>query len=113
MSISTRKILLGTALSIALLLTLALPAAAQSRSIKGKVTDPDGQPIAGAKIIIQGTDIARVLETDTNDRGEYMYLLGLQVATYRVIARKEGFQPDYQENIHKDPIVHLKTHRYT
>ncbi len=99
MNISTLKAFLLAVLSAALLLTLALPAAAQSRSIKGKVTDPDGKPIADAKIIIQGTDIARQLETKTNNRGEYMYLLGLQVATYRVIARKEGYQPEYEENI--------------
>ena len=99
MSISIRKSFLLIAISIALLLTMALPAAAQSRSIKGKVTDTDGNPIPDAKIIIQGTDIARSLETKTNKKGEYMYLLGLQVATYRVIARKEGYQPDYKENI--------------
>ena len=99
MSISTRKAFMLAVLSIALLLALTLPAAAQSRSIKGKVTDPTGQPIADAKIIIQGTDIARQLETKTNNKGEFMYLLGLQVATYRVIARAEGYQPDYKENI--------------
>lgn len=99
MSISTSKAFMLSILSIALLLALTLPAAAQSRSIKGKVTDLDGQPLEDVKIIIQGTDIARQLDTKTNDKGEYMYLLGLQVATYRVIARKEGFQPEYQENI--------------
>jgi tetratricopeptide (TPR) repeat protein len=99
MSTSTRNVFLATALSIALLLTLALPAAAQSRSIKGKVTDDKGQPIADVQIIIEGTDIARVLNTKTNKNGEYLYLLGLQVATYRVIARKKGYQPDYKENI--------------
>ena len=99
MSISTRNVFLAAAISIALLLTLALPAAAQSRSIKGKVTDDKGNPIADADIIIQGTDIARVLNTKTNKSGEYLYLLGLQVATYRVIARKKGYQPDYKENI--------------
>lgn len=99
MSISKRKFFVATVLSFALLMALALPAAAQNRSIKGKVTDEKDQPVADAQITIQGMDIARTLETKTNKNGEYMYLLGLQVATYRVIVRKEGYQPDYRANI--------------
>jgi len=99
MSISTRKIFLPTAILLALILMLALPAAAQNRSIKGKVTDDKGQPVADAQIVISGMDISRTLTTKTNNSGEYMYLLGLQVATYRVVVRKEGFEPDYKANI--------------
>jgi len=99
MRVSTRKVFMTTALSLALLLTLALPAAAQNRAIKGKVTDAEGQPIADAQIEIQGMDISRTLKTKTNDKGEYMYLLGIQVATYRVIVRKEGYLPDYEANV--------------
>ena len=99
MSISTRKAFLSTAISLALLLTLALPAAAQSRSIKGKVTDDKGQPVVDAQITIQGTDITRTLTTKTNKKGEYMYMLGLQLGTYRVIVRKAGFQPQFKSNV--------------
>jgi tetratricopeptide (TPR) repeat protein len=99
MRISTRKVFLPAAFSAALLLALASPAAAQSRSIKGKVTDEKGQPIADAQITIQGTDIARTLSTKTNKKGEYMYILGMQTGTYRVIVRKAGYQPQYKENI--------------
>ena len=99
MRASMRKVLLSTAISLALLLTLALPAAAQGRIIKGKVTDEKGQPIAEAQITIQGTDIVRTLNTKTNKNGEYSYLLGLQVATYRVIVHKAGYQPQYKSNI--------------
>jgi protocatechuate 3,4-dioxygenase beta subunit len=57
MSISTRKVFLLTALSVALLLTLALPAAAQmTRAVKGKVTDEKGEPVKDAQIDIQQTD---------------------------------------------------------
>ena len=38
-------------------MTLALPAAAQNRIIKGKVTNDAGQPVQGADILIQGTDV--------------------------------------------------------
>jgi tetratricopeptide (TPR) repeat protein len=99
MSISTPKILLPVALSFTLLLTLALPAAAQSRAIKGKVTDQNGKPVADAQVTIQGMDVYRNLTTKTNKKGEYLYILGMQSGLYRVIVRKAGFQPAYKENI--------------
>ena len=99
MSISTPKIFLPVALSFALVLTLALPAAAQSRAIKGKVTDENGKPVADAQVTIQGMDVYRNLTTKTNKKGEYLYILGMQSGLYRVIVRKAGFQPAYKENI--------------
>jgi tetratricopeptide (TPR) repeat protein len=99
MSISTRKIFLPAAISLALLLTLALPAAAETRAIKGKVTDEKGQPVADAQITIMGTDIVRNLTAKTNKKGEYLYMLGLQVGTYRVIVRKAGYQPQSKANV--------------
>jgi tetratricopeptide (TPR) repeat protein len=99
MSISTRKLLLTAAISLSLILALALPVAAQSRAIKGKVTDDKGQPVADAQIMIQGSDIVRNLTAKTNKKGEYMYMLGLQVGTYRVIVHKAGFEPQYKANV--------------
>ena len=99
MSFSTRKIFLPTAISLALLLILALPAAAQTRAIKGKVTDDKGQPVVDAQITIDGMDIVRTLNTKTNKKGEYMYMLGLQVGSYRVIVHKAGFEPQSKPNI--------------
>jgi tetratricopeptide (TPR) repeat protein len=99
MSISTRSIFPPITLSVVLLLALALPAAAQNRAIRGKVTDEKGQPVADAQVTIEGMDISRTLSTKTNKKGEYMYLLGLQVGTYRIVVRKAGFQPQYKANI--------------
>jgi tetratricopeptide (TPR) repeat protein len=102
MSISTRKVFLSTVISLALLLTLALPAAAQTRTIKGKVTDDKGQPVADAQITIAGTDISRALSVKTNKKGEWMYLLGTMVGTYRVVVHKAGYQPQYKANVRPD-----------
>ncbi len=99
MSISTRKIFLSTVVSAVLLLALALPAAAQSRVLKGKVTDDKGQPVPDVQILIQATSMTRNLNTKTNKKGEYIYILGLAGATYRVVARKAGFQPQFTENV--------------
>lgn len=93
------KCLPSAVLSLLLLLAAAVPAAAQSRSVTGKVTDDKGEPVADAQVSIVGVDVFRDLKTKTNKKGEYTYLLGLQAATYRIIVRKEGFQPAYQENI--------------
>jgi tetratricopeptide (TPR) repeat protein len=100
MSISTRKVFLPTVISLALLLALALPAAAQNRAIKGKVTDEKGQPIADAQITIQGMDMARTLNAKSNKKGEWIYILGLQFGgSYRVIVHKAGYQPQFKPNI--------------
>ena len=63
------------------------------------MTDDKDQPVADAQISIMGTDITRNFSVKTNKKGEYLYLLGQQVATYRVVVRKEGFKPDVKENI--------------
>ncbi len=100
MSISRRKVFLPTLLSFALLLALSLPAAAQqSRAVKGKVTDEKGQPVVDAQITIQDSESNRNFVTKTNKKGEFLYLLGLQLGVYRVVVRKQGYQPQYKENI--------------
>ncbi|MDI9613830.1 MAG: tetratricopeptide repeat protein [Acidobacteriota bacterium] len=93
------KVFVSSALLLGLLMVWTSPGMAQSRAVKGKVTDENGQPVEGAKIKIEGTDIYRVFETKTNKKGEYFHLLGLQSGVYRVIVRKDGFQPAYQENV--------------
>jgi Flp pilus assembly protein TadD len=107
MSISIRKFFLLTAIIFALILTQALPAAAQTRAIKGKVTDEKGQPIADARITIEGKDIVRTLNTKTNNKGEYMYILGLQSGTYRVVVHKEGYQPQFTDNVRPQETLEI------
>lgn len=94
-----RKLFFPLFLSFALVAILSLPAFAQNRTIRGKVTDENGKPVQDAQITIQATDQARILTAKTNKRGEYTYLLGIQQATYRVIVRKAGFSPQYKDNV--------------
>ena len=72
---------------------------AQNRSFKGTVVDDKGQPIEGAKITIDGQDIVLHFETKTNKKGEYIYLIGMQSGTFRMVVRKEGFQPAFKQNL--------------
>jgi tetratricopeptide (TPR) repeat protein len=95
-----RKFFLTAVLPAGLLMALVVvPAAAQSRAIKGKVTDEKGQPVQDAQITIQGIDIYRNITAKTNKKGEYFYLLGLQSGLYRIVVRKAGYQPQYKENV--------------
>jgi tetratricopeptide (TPR) repeat protein len=80
-------------LSVLLVLTFCSYATAQTRSILGKVTDPDGNPLADVQITISGIDNPRTLKCKTDKKGEYLYLIGLQHGIYHVVARKEGYEP--------------------
>jgi tetratricopeptide (TPR) repeat protein len=99
MKFPPRRALISTLLSIGILLILVVPAMAQNRAIRGLVTDEKDQPVVDAKITVQATDLYRVFSDKTKKNGTYMFLLGLQPATYRVIVRKAGYKPQYQQNI--------------
>ena len=102
MKITILKSVISAALAAGLLLVFTIPVHAQggsNRAIRGRVTDGDNQPLEGVNVRIEGTDITRVFNLKTNRRGEYIQLLGTQTATYRVVARKDGYQPAYKENV--------------
>jgi tetratricopeptide (TPR) repeat protein len=72
-------------------LGLAAPAMAQSTGmVKGKVVDAKGEPVEGAKILIEFAEgVNRKNETKTNKKGEYIQI-GLFPGNYKVTASKEG-----------------------
>jgi len=82
-----------------IVLFLALPAAAQVRIFRGKVTDDKSQPIAGATVIIQSIDIkSRTFTVKTDKKGTYIYM-GLPDGIFHVAARAQGFAPSFKTNI--------------
>jgi len=80
--------------SFIVLFVAVFPAFAQNRIIKGKVTNEEGQPVQGAVIKIQGTDVKREYSTKTDKKGEYIYM-GIPFGEYRVIVRAQGYRPDF------------------
>ncbi len=110
MHISFPKFVLRLILLGGLLLITTSPIMAQNRIIKGKITSDKGEPVAGAQVLIQGVDINREYKVKTNNKGEYLYL-GIPAGVFRVIARADGFQPSFRENIRpsiqEDSIVDL------
>jgi tetratricopeptide (TPR) repeat protein len=85
-----RTHLLRVGLALALALGLGAPAVAQSTGmVKGKVVDAKGEPVEGAKILIEFTEgVNRKNETKTNKKGEFIQI-GLFPGAYRVTASKE------------------------
>jgi len=65
----------------------AVPAAAQSGQLKGKVVDGQNKPVEGAKILMEATDTARKFETKTDRRGDFVQI-GLPPGPYKVTATK-------------------------
>jgi tetratricopeptide (TPR) repeat protein len=71
-------------------LAMALPAAAQSTGmVKGVVKDTQGQPVEGAKVMIEMAEgTSRRFETKSNKKGEFIQI-GLPSGAYKVTAEKE------------------------
>jgi tetratricopeptide (TPR) repeat protein len=68
---------------------------AQTGTARGKVLDDKGQPLDGAKVLIEFLGgINRKNETKTNKKGEYTQV-GLNPGNYKITAEKEGFQTSF------------------
>ncbi|MBV9572483.1 MAG: carboxypeptidase regulatory-like domain-containing protein, partial [Acidobacteriales bacterium] len=60
-------------------------------SIVGRITDPSGALIAGAKVTISDVDRGTVVAITTNEHGEYT-ASPLKVGHYKVTVEKAGFK---------------------
>ena len=80
-------------LAAALLLSAAAPALAQRGAIRGKITDPDGNPVPDVQVSIVLLDGGgRPIRVKTNDSGEFLRA-GIPVQMYRVSFELEGWEP--------------------
>src|SRR5918999_2615565 len=78
-------------LALVVTVGMAAPVAAQSTGmVKGKVVDAKGEPVEGAKVLIEFAEgVNRKNETKTNKKGEFIQI-GLFPGNYKVTASKEG-----------------------
>ena len=68
----------------------AMPAWGQMASVRGKVTDLDGKPIANATVVWVGTSTGHKYSMKTNNKGEY-FSIGVAGGTYNVkVVGKDG-----------------------
>jgi tetratricopeptide (TPR) repeat protein len=74
-------------------IAFAVPASAQTGSVKGKVVDAKGVPIDKAVVLIQFMDgINYKVETKTNNKGEFIQI-GLRSGNYKVTASTKALPP--------------------
>jgi tetratricopeptide (TPR) repeat protein len=83
------------------LAAFAIPATAQTGSVRGKVTDADNKPVEGAKVTIQQTDNNTKFEVKTKKNGEFMQI-GLQPGTYKITAEKDGLSASKTNRVSLD-----------
>ena len=85
-------------LAAAVILGTVLPGYAQSGTILGTVTDPDGAVLPGALVTVIHTDTNYERTFTTDERGDYT-VPALPVGPYRVEVRLAGFRTGVAENI--------------
>jgi tetratricopeptide (TPR) repeat protein len=84
-----------------LFLALSCAAFAQNTTIKGKVTDRDGNVVDGAQVLFQGDKESGVKYTlKTNKKGEF-FSLGIRKGVYDVTVSKDG-NTIYREQVAVD-----------
>jgi hypothetical protein len=62
--------------------------------LEGTVSDPSGQPVAGAQVLVRGTSLGAV----TNSAG-YWFINNVPAGTYTLMAVYIGFQPNEVRNV--------------
>ncbi|HEY7791126.1 MAG TPA: TonB-dependent receptor [Vicinamibacterales bacterium] len=81
-------------LFLSFVLSLTIAAAVPAATLTGRVTDPDGRPVAGARVLISGPlAVPRTVETDADGRYRATDLVA---GRYEVRAIREGFAADPQ-----------------
>jgi outer membrane cobalamin receptor len=90
---------------IVLVLLLARPLAARAETLAGQIVDPDGRPVATAKVLVDGPLGTRVAHADAEGRFE----IALDDrSTYRLLVQAPGFLADpiaVRANDHRSPLT--------
>jgi len=81
------------ALPCLLALFLAIAAPAESGSLTGRVLDPSGQAVPGAKVLVDGPLGVRTTTTDAEGR---FTIVDLADASYRILVESPGFAAPVQ-----------------
>ena len=88
-------------------LLLAGVAVAQTSSLEGDVKGEDGEPLRGALVKIERTDIKGSYKVKTDKKGHYFHA-GLPLGTYKIILEVDGKDVDFIDRVRSrlgDPVV--------
>ncbi len=91
-----RKFGLVLILLLSLGLLLSPAAFAQNRGFTGKVTNDKGEPVVNAKITITGVTSKRVYPTNTDKKGQWVWM-NLPSGNYYIVVRAEGYNPGFAQ----------------
>ena len=92
-----KRVFISSFLFAILCAIFALPAAAQTATVKGVCKDPQGNPITDAQVIWHNNDNGRTFNLKTNKKGEY-FSLGIEPGKYTVTLTKDGKELDKVNN---------------
>ncbi len=81
--------LIVAVLAVMLVMLGAAPAWAQMATVKGKVTDVEGKPVAGAVVEFTATETGRKYTLKTDNKGQY-FSIGVASGIYNVKLTKDG-----------------------
>ena len=89
-------------LAVATLILFVGPRTSQAQvlygSLTGNVTDPNGAPVAGAKVEVTNASTGNVRTATTDDRGGYSFS-DLQVGVYKITVSMASFKTLLQEDV--------------
>lgn len=83
--------LLATAVAAASLLAFAVSASAQTGTLRGTVTDAEGNPVEGANISITSKGTGGTRQVKTNKKGEWVQI-GIFPGEYTITAEKDDLK---------------------
>ncbi len=92
-----KRVFVSSFLFAILCAIFALPAAAQTATVKGVCKDPQGNPIIDAQVVWHNNDNGRTFNLKTNKKGEY-FSLGIEPGKYTVTLTKDGKELDKVNN---------------
>lgn len=98
MSSTTFLRTLLAALIVAVLLPGAAFATEQTGKIRGTITGPEGEPLAGVKVSALSDSMQGIREVTTADNGVY-WLPGLPPGEYQLMASADGYQSWLKEGV--------------
>ena len=84
------------------LFLLAFTSLAQITSLEGDVKGMDGQPVVGAVVKIERTDVKGNYQTKTDKKGRYFHT-GLPIGLYNITVQVDGKDVDKQGNVKTSP----------
>src|SRR6185503_9786327 len=89
--IGSRARSLWSALLIMLMICGTVPAQSGKSSVRGNVTDPNGQVVAGAQVTLTSIETNSTRTQTTNDQGDFVFEL-LSPGLYRAEVQGTGFK---------------------